>query len=138
MDARIQPGFEEIQHTADWALRVWADDLAGLLTQAAIGMNHLMGVQVVEDSRVRQTLEIHAQDAESLLVIFLNELLFRLETDRLAFDHFDVSIDDFHLSGKIEGASVLRLEKQIKAVTFHHLSVRSTPTGLETVIVFDV
>ena len=26
-------GFEEIPHTADWSIRVWADDLAGLLAE---------------------------------------------------------------------------------------------------------
>ncbi len=138
MDAKIQPGFEEIQHTADWALRVWAEDLAGLLVQAAIGMNHLMGIRADEHPRVRQTLDLHAQDAESLLVAFLNELLFRLETDRLVYDQFDVRINEYSLSGDIEGAPVQKVEKQIKAVTYHHLRVRSTPAGLETVIVFDV
>ena len=31
-------GFEEIRHTADWALRVWASNLSELLTEAARGM----------------------------------------------------------------------------------------------------
>ena len=36
-------GFEEITHTADWALRVWADDLEGLFAEAARGMYALSG-----------------------------------------------------------------------------------------------
>jgi SHS2 domain-containing protein len=36
-------GFEEKAHTADWALRVWADDLEGLFAEAARGMYALAG-----------------------------------------------------------------------------------------------
>jgi hypothetical protein len=36
-----QAGFEEVSHTADWALRVWSPDFVGLLEQAARGMNFL-------------------------------------------------------------------------------------------------
>ncbi len=31
-------GFQEIDHTADWAYRVWADRLDNLFTQAAEGL----------------------------------------------------------------------------------------------------
>ncbi|MBE2219988.1 MAG: archease [Anaerolineae bacterium] len=34
--------YEIVDHTADWALRVWGRDLADLLLQAAFGMNSLM------------------------------------------------------------------------------------------------
>jgi len=37
MNEKSLSGFEEIRHTADWALRVWAPDLSTLFTQAAQG-----------------------------------------------------------------------------------------------------
>ncbi len=39
-------GYEEIPHTADWSIRVWAEDLAGLLAESARGMNWLAGARV--------------------------------------------------------------------------------------------
>ena len=65
-------GFEEISHTADWALRVWADDLEGLFAEAARGMNALSGAQLAEGPKVKRTFEAEAPDAESLLVAFLS------------------------------------------------------------------
>ncbi|MCZ7669723.1 MAG: archease [Chloroflexi bacterium] len=34
--------YEIVDHTADWALRVWGMDFADLLLNAAVGMNELM------------------------------------------------------------------------------------------------
>ena len=50
-------GYEEISHTADWALRVWADDLAGLLVESAQGMNWLSGAELAESPRTKKTFE---------------------------------------------------------------------------------
>jgi len=138
MDIRNLSGYEEIHHTADWALRVWAEDFPGLLAQAAEGMNILMGVRLADTPRTVEVVHIKALDDESLLVSFLNDLLFQIETNGRAFDRYHLQINPPYLSGRIEGAPVARIEKQIKAVTFHNLTIRTTKTGLETVIVFDV
>ena len=39
-------GYRELEHTADWELEAWADDLPGLLEQAARGMYALSGVRL--------------------------------------------------------------------------------------------
>jgi len=38
----------------------------------------------------------------------------------------------------VRGAAAERLDKVIKAVTYHNLSIRQTAEGYETTIVFDV
>jgi SHS2 domain-containing protein len=138
MDAKMRSGFEEVQHTADWALKVWADDFTGLAVQAARGMNSLMGIQLASEPRITREIEIEAHDRESLLVSFLSELLFQVEMDGLAFDRYDLNLSEMCLLGHLEGAKIVGMDKQIKAVTFHYLEIRSTETGLETIIVFDV
>jgi SHS2 domain-containing protein len=44
-------GYEEIPHTADWSIRVWAEDMPGLLAESARGMNWLAGVKLAESPR---------------------------------------------------------------------------------------
>ncbi len=130
--------FEELPHTADWALRVWADDLPGLLAEAARGMYALANARQAEGPRVTRRLEIQAPDAESLLVDFLGELLYFAESERLAFDEFKVQVEGFRLRVEMTGAPLISLGKEIKAVTWHNLQVRKTARGLEVEIVFDV
>jgi len=135
--------FEELPHTADWSLRVWAANLNQLLSESARGMNALTGVRLAENPRVRRTFTASAPDVENLLVSFLSELVYFADVDRLAFDHFDIHLDmeagqPFRLSATLHGAPILSSDKAIKAVTFHNLQIQQTPLGVEVEMVFDV
>lgn len=130
-------GYREIAHTADWALHVWAPDLKGLLVTAAEGMYDLLGVVTDPNQPVQQHLALEAMDAESLLVAFLNELVFQLE-ERRAFWRFDLEVKGTQLEGELKGARVIGQGKEIKAVTYHDLAIRKGERGLEVTVVFDV
>jgi SHS2 domain-containing protein len=135
--------FEELSHTADWCLRVWAGDLVQLFVDAARGMNTLAGIRLAEMPRVQRIFSTSADDAESMLVSFLTELVYFAEQDHLAFDNYELSIDpgagqSMHLSALLQGAPIFSVDKAIKAVTYHNLQIRQTKKGLEVEIVLDV
>jgi SHS2 domain-containing protein len=135
--------FEELPHTADWSLRIWAPDLTQLFTESARGMNALAGIRLVEKPRVRRLFSLSSPDVESLLVSFLSELVYFSEQDCLAFDQIHLSLDledspPCHLSATLRGAPILSLDKAIKAVTYHNLKIQQTTRGYEIEIVFDV
>lgn len=131
-------GFEEIPHTADWSVRIWAPDLPSLFTEATRAMNSLSGTVIGNSTRVKRTFETEAPDPESLLVAFLSELLYYQEQEALAFDAFDLRVAAQWLKVEMEGAQIASSEKAIKAVTYHNLKIEKTDQGLETTIVFDV
>jgi SHS2 domain-containing protein len=131
-------GFEEIEHTADWSLRVWAPDLAGLLEQAARGMFDLSGIWLADSKRQRREITVESTDAEGLLVNFLGELLHILDQDGLAFDEFELAVAENVVKAKLQGAPVMERKKEIKAVTYHDLHIEQISAGLEALIVFDV
>lgn len=135
--------FEEIPHTADLCLHVWAADLTSLFVESARGMNALARFRIAEKPRVERTFSTSAVDTESLLVAFLSELVYFAEQDRLAFDRFDLSLDlitgqPCRLSATLHGAPILSLDKVIKAVTYHNLRIQRTTQRYEMEIVFDV
>jgi protein archease len=131
-------GFEEIQHTADWSMRVWADDLPSLFAESARGMNSLAGVKLDNQNRTKRQFEAEGLDVESLLVAFLSELVYYQEQENLAFDTFEIIMDRQRLTAKMEGARIASADKAIKAVTFHNLKIRKTARGFEVEIVLDV
>jgi len=131
-------GFEEISHTADWSVRVWAQDLPSLFAEAARAMNSLAGVVTGNDPRVKQIFEAEALDAESLLVAFLSELVYYQEQENLAFDVFELKVEGQRLRVDMEGAQIASIDKAIKAVTYHNMNIEETSRGVEVVIVFDV
>jgi SHS2 domain-containing protein len=131
-------GYREVEHIADWELQVWAPDLPTLLEQAGRGMYALEKIHLHPAPRQTRDMRISAGDAEHLLVSFLSELLWLSENDGLAFDIFKLELDDLFLSARLHGAPIAEQAKEIKAVTFHNLSIHKTDCGLEVNIVFDV
>jgi len=131
-------GFEEISHTADWSVRVWAEDLPALFAEAARAMNSLAGAETGAGSRVTRRFESEGRDAESLLVAFLSELVYYQEQENLAFDTFDIQMSAEKISMRMEGGEITSVDKAIKAVTYHGLEIEETERGLEATIVFDV
>jgi len=138
MASKPSSGFQEIEHTADWELHVWAPDFLILLEQAARGMSALLEITLAETPRVERSFELSFFDQETLLVDFLSELLFYGEDQSIAFDNFDLELSAGNLYASLEGAAIRDQAKEIKAVTFHCLSVRPTAQGLEVNLVFDV
>ena len=135
--------FEELPHTADWAMRVWAEDLPTLFSEAATGMNALAGAVFAPGQRIEQAFETSAPDAESLLVAFLTELVYYAEQEHTGFDRFDLEINvdengTMWLRASLSGARLEELTKAIKAVTYHNLKIEKTGHGFEVTIVFDV
>ena len=133
-------GFEEVEHTADKALRIFGTDLTELFLSAASGLTHLMAADISGIStEIEKSIELDAIDAESLLVEWLSELAYWAESEMIVFTEFRIrKVTATHLQAKIFGGKTSKLEKHIKAVTYHNLKIIQTSQGLETTIVFDV
>jgi SHS2 domain-containing protein len=131
--------FEEINHTADRAFRVTGRDMAALLENAARAMQALEGLPPSTEASAAREIEVEGIDRETLLVNWLNEILFIEQADRLVCTGFRIyELKNHHVRAHVETREAERRLRQIKAVTFHNLEVRETPKGLEAEIVVDV
>lgn len=130
-------GFEEIEHTADWSLRVWAPDLPAFFEQAAKGMYQLMGAESLSAPIEEIELTVTGEDPETLLVAFLSELLYLLEKGKVAH-RFYMIFGEKSLSVQLKCLPLKSISKEIKAVTFHNLAIQSLNGLLEATITFDV
>ena len=131
--------YREVDHTADWALHVWAATMEELFAEAARGMVALTEAHGQPGAAVRRRIELAAEDHESLLVAWLQELLYYTETEERVFTTFQIEhLDSTHLRAEVEGAPASEPGKAIKAVTYHNLKINRTADGYETTLVFDV
>jgi SHS2 domain-containing protein len=130
---------QEIEHTADWAIRVRGRTLEELFANAALGMAMLMAEVNTIKPEIERRVELEAYDLEALLVSWLSELLwFNEETDAI-FVRFDIELlTETRLEARVWGAPAQSQWKHIKAVTFHELAIMSTKKGYEVTVVFDV
>lgn len=134
----MKAGFQELEHTADWALHVWAPTHEQLFETAARGMYHLMGIEGQGTAKETRRIDFLKGDPEEQLIAFLNELLFEIETEGFIFDEVVWTKDGTTLFALMKGCLGCKPAKEIKAATYHNLAVTGIDRGFETTIVFDV
>jgi len=126
--------YEVFEHTADLGLRIQADSVAQLFSEAGRGLFSLL-VDDMDSVRplTEHTIDLEAEDLEYLLFDWLNELLFLFETEHLLFTEFDVRIEQKRLNAVCKGEPVDRqlhhLDHEVKAITYHGLSCRQESSG---------
>lgn len=101
--------------------------------QAAAGMCALMTALDTVRAEEKVSIQCEAPDDETLLVDWLNAIVFEMASRRLAFSRFEVEIRDHALAGSVWGEGV-DAEKhhpgvEVKGATFTEVSVRKEGDG---------
>jgi SHS2 domain-containing protein len=137
------PGVEIIDHTGDIGIRITARSREELFATAAKAM-----VQLILPSRGTGTTEQrHYQatgdDDEQLLVNWLSEINFYFQTEQfLPCDILTLEMNDNSLQAEVTG-NVISLEHNsihtdIKAVTYHRISVKKINDLWTAQVIFDI
>ena len=131
------------EHTADVGLHAYASTLPELFIHAAQGMESLLVSP--EQVRLLVSLEITAEghDVVSLLIAWLNELIFLFDTEYLIFCQFEIErLSEMHLRGRASGEAYdehrHELSSAIKAVTWHEAAIEQTGDEYKVRIIFDI
>lgn len=133
--------FRELDHTADLAIEVWGEDFASLLAHAAEAVFVLEGLPAPDagSEQVVHEVAVCAPDRETLLVDWLNELLFLSETLGEMYTAFAVRpVGDTGLTATVEGYKGYPTKRRIKAATFYDLRIGCEAGRCVARIVFDV
>lgn len=133
-------GFKELDHTADAAVQVWGDTLQAFFHQALLAFYAIAGVQhEVEVHAAPKIMELHLRetDMEALLIAFLSEMLYYLN-DGILCDFQEIFIQENALDAKLIGKEGVALQREVKAITYHHLQIEFHDGIYKTEIVFDI
>jgi SHS2 domain-containing protein len=143
--------FIQLPHTADIKIRVFGDDKNKLFEHAVIGMFQVLGPHaqgcsvkngiltcpVLPRSHV---IELQAGDLESLLVDFLSQVWWFSDVYNEAYLDAEVQLmSDTHLKATVHGIEIEGFDVvEIKAVTYHDLSIQYIHGRWQADIVFDI
>jgi SHS2 domain-containing protein len=124
-------GYEFLEHTADVYVKAWGDSLEEAFAAAAKAM-----MEVITDTgkvEPEQDFEVslEAGDLESLLYLWLEEVIFMVDAEGLLFSGFQVSEvtggEEALLSATLSGEefdSARHEQRQaVKAVTYHMMEI---------------
>ncbi len=140
--------YRYFQHTADVGLEAQGADLEEAFAAAAAGLCALM----VDPATVRLqrtwSIRVTAPDYETLLVRWLNEIIYRHETRGEVYARFGVSLESaegpsdssdlsrMSLHAKVSGEKLNptrhRQLHEVKAATYHGISVENPVAGQTT------
>jgi len=120
--------FEIFEHTADVGLRMTAGTLDELFADAARGLVSLIMTNPNElQPRVTVEIRLRGDELDLLLFDWLNELLYRFDTEHFLPGEIDVQVQVPHLKATVRGESLdptrHQTEHEVKAITYHGLKV---------------
>jgi SHS2 domain-containing protein len=138
-----EPLFREIEHTADIGIELEADTAAELFRRAGLALFSLMvSPEGVEPREEREEL-VHAEGWEDLLHDWLSRLLHSFLQDgfiaaRITIDELDSTHVRARLAGEKLDYERHNFETEIKAVTYHQLSLTCEKGRWQARVIFDV
>ena len=139
MNHKSASGYEEIEHTADLSIKVWAPTIEDLFMTALSGMYTILGVSTINANRIGlEEFQFSEMDHESLLVSLLSECNYRIHYESIYQNIIDITVEPQSINGQFSLYEISDKIKEIKAVTYHNLKIQHSPKGFSVVIVFDV
>ena len=132
---------------ADVAFEADGRTLRELFQEAAAAMTNTMisDLETIDQKTVK-CFNIEAPNIEMLLYRFLQELIFYKDAERLLFRRYEINIDQGILTGRIHVCAFGEeidpvkhvLLADVKAVSFHNLSIQRGAGFWKTAVILDV
>jgi SHS2 domain-containing protein len=132
--------FEILEHKADLKIRVFGKTEKELFENAMIGMQKAAKYEPIKKIETKQVkIKIKSIDLLSLLVDFLSEILYLVETKKLVFEKVEFKkFTKNEIEAILTGKPLKRMGFHIKAVTYHDLKILQKKEGFEAEILFDI
>ena len=140
MSSCLRPEHEFAEHTGEERLVIRSPTLGSLFAEAGRALAELEGVSgpPASDAPCR-VIEVTATDQASLLVEWLNELIFLAEHERWVPTEFQAELaTQTKLRMRARGRVLPEAPSQVKAATHHDLKVDSHDGAFEAQVVLDV
>ena len=124
----MEKDFEIIDHTADVGIAAYGADMSQAFANAARALFSLITELDDVAEVLHRDVELTATDQESLLVEWLNELIYLFDTENIIFKRFDITqLNHTQLKARSYGEKVdkskHKLKTGVKAATYHMLKV---------------
>jgi len=138
----MEKEFEIVDHTADVGIRAYGTSMNQAFANAAKALFSLITELDNVDEVVYRDIELVAPDQESLLVEWLNELIYIFDAENIIFKRFNITqLNNTRLKARSYGEKVdsskHKLKIGVKAATYHMLKVDKT-NGCQVQVLFDI
>ncbi|HEY4712155.1 MAG TPA: archease [Dehalococcoidia bacterium] len=139
----MKRAFEIIDHTADVGIIAYGTDIKELFSNAALALFSLITEPESVEEKLHLDLEVSSEGRDSLLVEWLNELIYLFDVKHILFNRFDIgSLTHNQLKATCYGEKFDPMKHKIKvgvkAATYHMLKLDKNGVGCKAQIIFDI
>jgi len=132
-----------IDHTADFGIQVFGTDSRELFTNAALALFDV--ITEMDELNGDDSCDITAsgEDWSDLMINWLREILYLWNGREMLVKSVQVlSLSEHNISARIYFDAYLpdrhTIKTEIKAVTYHQIQVKRSPSGWKAQIIFDI
>jgi len=128
-----------LDHTGDLRIMVYGNSYKLLFENSLYAMANLITDTSKFNKDKTKKIKILQKNYDDLLVCFLNDILFYLETEGILYYDSDINIKNTELTGTIYGFKMpdnIEYEYVIKAPTYYNLEIK--PEDNYAIIVLDI
>jgi SHS2 domain-containing protein len=135
--------FEIIDHTADVGIIAYGEDMEDLFSNAALALFSLITDLESIDEKLHFDLEVNSEDRDSLLVEWLNELIYLFDIKHFLCNRFEIeSLAHNQLRATCYGEGFdpmkHKIKTGVKAATYHMLKLGKSADGFRAQIILDI
>jgi len=135
--------YKLIDHTADIGIQVFGSDSQELFTNAALALFDVITEMDVIKGRDSCNIAASGEDWPDLMINWLREVLYLWNGKEMLVKSVQIlSLSENNISARIYFDAYTpdrhMIKTEIKAVTYHQLQVKSSPSGWEAQIIFDI
>jgi len=140
-------GYKILEHPADVRIQAFGKTKKELFLSAMRGMNAILKPQIKSQKpaspagglKVKSKIKVKSIDLNSLLVDFLNEILYLIQINKEVYNDVKFTkFSDIELEGELIGNKVESFSEDIKAVTYHGLEIKQKNGLYEATVLFDI
>lgn len=135
--------FEVIDHTADVGIIAYGAEIKQVFVNAALALFSLITELEDVGEELKYDVEVASEDRESLLVEWLNELVYLFDAEHVLLQRFDIQgLSNTRLKAACYGEkfdpSRHRIKTGVKAATYHMLRIDKDNKGYKAQVIFDI
>ena len=139
----MKKSFEIIDHTADVGIIAYGADVEELFSSAALALFSLITELESVEEKLHLDLEVSSEGRDSLLIEWLNELIYLFDVKHILFNRFDIeslTYNDLKATCYGENFDPMRhkIKIGVKAATYHMLRLEKNGGGYKSQIIFDI
>ncbi len=139
----METGYKILDHPADIGIEAFGKNLKSAFEQSAIGLVSI----ILDTSRIQcdeqKHISIFGEDYEQLLVKWLSEVLYIFDAEKFVPINFLIEkLTPKYLSAFVSGEkfknNIHATYLDVKAVTYHQISIEETNTGAKLRVFLDI